>query len=164
MRSVSSSRGRLRAARGYLSTARPLSRLIWRSSPRLLLSSIGLMLLTGILPAGNILVVSALLQTLVDANRNAGPAGLSDAPHFLALLVLLAGINLVGQLADRLGQVVSELHGTRIANQVQLLIAEHAGRADLATFEDRTFHNRMRTIADEAPYRPHEMLDQLMHS
>ena len=161
-----SRRGRLRAARGYLSTAGPLSRLIWRSSPRLVLSSIGLTLLTGILPAANILVVSALLQTLVDANRNssAGHAGLSEAPHFLALLVLLAGINLVGQLAERLGQVVAELHGTRIANQVQLLIAGHAGRADLATFEDRTFHNRMRTIADEAPYRPHVMLQELMHT
>jgi ATP-binding cassette, subfamily B, bacterial len=162
---VRAAAGRLAAARGYLSTARPLSRLVWRSGPQLLLASIGLMLLTGILPAANILVVSALLQTLVDANRNSdGHAGLSDAPHFLVLLILLAGINLVGQLAERLGQVVSQLHGTRIANQVQLLIAEHAGRADLATFEDRTFHNRMRTIADEAPYRPHEMLDQLMHS
>ncbi|MFL6160765.1 MAG: ABC transporter ATP-binding protein [Jatrophihabitantaceae bacterium] len=158
--------GRLRAARAYLATIGPLSRLVWRSSPPLLLASTGLMLLTGVLPAANIVVVSALLQTLVDANQNApaGHAGLAGAPHFVLLLVVLASINLVGQLADRLAQVVSELHGTRIANQVQLLIADKAGRVDLASFEDRTFHNRMRTIADEAPYRPREMLELLMHS
>ena len=151
------------AVGSYLATARPLGRLVWRSSPGLLLASTGLMLLSGILPAANILVVSALLQSLVDANRGT-QAGLSDAPHFLVLLIALAGINLIGQFADRIGQVVRELHGTRIANQVQLLIADQAGRMDLASFEDRTFHNRMRTIADEAPYRPHEMLDQLMRS
>jgi ATP-binding cassette subfamily B protein len=147
----------------YLATAGPLGRLVWRASPPLLLTSTGLMLISGILPAANILVVSALLQTLVDAHR--GPhTGLSGAPHFLVPLIALAGINLIGQFADRIGQVVNELHGTKIANQVQLLIAQQAGRMDLASFEDRTFHNRMRTIADEAPYRPHEMLDQLMRS
>ncbi len=151
---------RARAAREYLATARPLAVLIWRAGPRLFLASAVLTLVTGLLPVANIAVVSALLQSLVESNQ--GGRGVTVGPHFTQLLVLLAAVNLLGQVAQRLGQTVTQLQGVRIGNLVQLRIAEKAASVDLASFEDRDFHNKMRTVADEAPYRPHQMVAELV--
>jgi ATP-binding cassette subfamily B protein len=154
----------LSAAREYLSTVKPLARLIWSAGPHLFAMSAVLTVLTGLLPAANIAVVSALLQSLVEADQDAGGHGRSVPAHFVLLLVLLAGINLLAQVAERLGQTVTQLQGVRIGNRVQLRIAEKAASVDLASFEDREFHNRMRTVADEAPYRPHQMIADLVHA
>ncbi|HEV2887452.1 MAG TPA: ABC transporter ATP-binding protein [Jatrophihabitans sp.] len=154
----------LSGARGYLSTVKPLARLIWGAGPHLFLISAALTLVTGLLPAANIAVVSALLQSLVDANQDGNGHGVTVTRHFVLLLVLLATVNLLAQIAERLGQTVTQLQGVRISNRVQLRIAEKAASVDLASFEDRDFHNKMRTVADEAPYRPHQMIADLMHA
>lgn len=145
--------------RAYLATAAPLARLVWRAGPGLLLTAAGLTLLIGIMPAANIAVVSALLQTLIDAaaTHHAGS-------KFLLLVVLLATLTLLAQIVERFAQTVARLQGVRIGNEVQLRIGAKAASVDLAAFEDPDFHNRMRTVADEAPFRPHQMVDELMRS
>ena len=154
-------RDNLRAVGSYFSTVRPLTQLVWRSGPVLFILSFSLMLLTGFVPAANILVVSALLDTLVQATQSSDAA--TDVPtDFISLLVLLAGINLLQQIVEHVEQAVSRLQGTRITNRVEMLIAETAAKIDLAGFEDPEFHNRMRTAANEAPYRPKMILDDLL--
>lgn len=150
--------GRLAGARTYLSSVPATARLVWRAGPRLCVAVAALMLLTGVVPAANIIVVSALLETLVAAVGDAGAVA-AARPRFVMLLVVLAVMNLVGQTAERLGQALSRLLGTRIGNQVQLLIGSKNAEVDLATFEDAEFHNRMRTVADEAPFRPQQMIE-----
>jgi ATP-binding cassette subfamily B protein len=154
----------LRGVRDYLSTVKPLARLVWGAGPYLFLTSAVLTVLTGLLPAANIAVVSALLQSLVDSHRTAGGTGVTVAPNFVLLLVLLAAINLLAQVGERLGQTVNQLQGVRIGNRVQVQIADKAASVDLAAFEDRDFHNRMRTVADEAPFRPHQLVFDLVHA
>jgi ATP-binding cassette subfamily B protein len=119
------------------------------------------MVLTGLLPAANIFLTSALLDALVRATRPTNVYSVLPT-NFVALLVLLAGVNLLGQVFQRLGQAVSQLQGTRIANYVQMLVAEKAVEIDLAGFEDPKFHNRMRTAANEASHRPQMIFNDLM--
>jgi ATP-binding cassette subfamily B protein len=151
---------RLRKAAGYLSAAGPVARLIWRSGPLLAVASVGFAVFTGVLPAANIVIVSALLQTLVNAGHHADQFDPVTA-HFLLLLALLAAMSLVTQVSERLAQLADQLQSSRISNQVQLLIAEQAASADLSSFEDREFHNQMQTVASEARFRLHQMASQL---
>jgi len=151
-------------ARHYLATTGPLARLIWRAGPHLMLSSAGLAVIGGVLPAADIVIVSALLQTLVNAGHQAG-AGRSDAAaHFVLLVALLALVGLVNQAGQRLSQLTMQLQGTRIANRVQSLIADKAASVDLAAFEDRMFQDDMRTVTNEARYRPSQLIQQLLTS
>src|ERR1700761_1443847 len=126
-------RGRIGAVRGYLATAGPLGRLIWLASPRLALSSAALAVLVGMLPAADIVIVSALLQTLVNAGRQAGAHGAGAVPHFLLLLGLLAGLSLVTQICERLTQLVNQLLGSKITHRMQRMVAGKAACADLSS-------------------------------
>lgn len=147
--------------REYLSTLRPLARLVWSSGRRLLVISLVLTLVGGALPAANIVIVSHLLQVLVDVSA-AGSTRPVVLRRFLQLLVLLALTNVVGQLCQQLGSAISQLQASRIANSVQVAVAQKAGTVDLTDFEDQQFHDRMQVVADQAPYRPQEIVEGLM--
>jgi ATP-binding cassette, subfamily B, bacterial len=151
-------RGRIGAVRGYLATAGSLARLIWRASPRLALGSAGLAVIVGMLPAADIVIVSALLQTLVNAGRHSAGA----VPHFLLLIVLLAVLSLVTQICERLAQLVNQLMGGRITHRVQRMVAGKAASADLASFEDRAFHDEIRLVTNEAMYQPLMIVQQTL--
>lgn len=153
-------RGRL-ALQEYLATFRPLTRLVWSSGRQLLVVSLVLTLVGGALPAANIVIVSHLLQVLVDASAS-GPDRPVLVRRFLQLLVLLAVTNVAGQLCQRFGAAISQLQANRIANSVQVAVAQTAGTVELADFEDRQFHDRMQVVADQAPYRPQEIVEGLM--
>lgn len=157
-------RRRVRAAGEYLATAGPLARLIWRAGPHLMLGSAGLAIVAGVLPAADIVIVSALLQTLVDVGHLTGAGRGSAVSHFVLLVALLAAVSLASQVCQRLSQLTTQLQSTRIANRVQSLIAEKAASVDLSSFENRAFQDDMRTVTNEARYRPGQMLSQLMGS
>jgi ATP-binding cassette, subfamily B, bacterial len=151
---------RIRHAGEYLATGARLAGLTWQAGPFLMLGSAGLSIVNGVLPAADIIIVSALLQTLVGAGQRRGGA----AAHFVLLVVLLAAVSLVGQIAGRLSQLTGQLQSARIANRVQFLIAEKAASADLSSFENRVFQDDMRTVTNEARFRPGQMIGQLVNS
>lgn len=155
-------RCRVRSIRGYFSTVRPLVKLVWQASPYLFLTSFGLTLFVGLVPAANIFITSSLLDVLVQEVRR--PAGNDSAlpTDFVVLLALLAVVNLLEQVFEQLAQVISRLHGARITNHVQMLIAAKASEIDLASFEDPDFHNRMTVASNEAPHRPKMIIDELL--
>jgi ATP-binding cassette subfamily B protein len=154
---------RLRAIRRYFATTRPLLRLVWQASPRLFAASFGLMLIVGLLPVASIYVTSALLEALAEAT------GLERTPsalpgNFVLLLVLVAVANLLVQLAQQVSGAIHRLYSTRITNRVHSLIGQKAAEIDLAFFENPEFHNRMRTAANEASFRPLMFIDDLLMS
>ncbi|HEY7414259.1 MAG TPA: ABC transporter ATP-binding protein, partial [Ktedonobacteraceae bacterium] len=152
---------KLRDVRSYFAAIRPLITLLWQVSPLFFLVSFALTLLSGLLPLVSIFIASALIQVLVDALPGTGraPARVSD---LFLLLALMAGVNLLTQVLQRLNVALQTLQRTRITNHVQLLIAQKAAEIDLACFEDAEFHNRIRTAANEATFRIPMFLDRLM--
>lgn len=152
-------RVKLQTLRSYLATIGALLRLVWQASPAFFLLSFGITLLTGLLPTANILLTSALLQTLVEAAQT--PAAIFPRA-FLWLLALLAGVHLLSHLGQQVNAVVHELYRTRVTNHVQLLISAKAAAIDLAHFEDPAFHNQMQTAANEASFRVPMFIDRLL--
>jgi ATP-binding cassette, subfamily B, bacterial len=154
-------RRRVTATAGYVSAAGPLARLIWRSGRLLAVASTGFAVLTGVLPAASIVIVSKLLQAVVDVGGHASKTQ-PGLPYFLLLLALLAAVSLLAQVSDRMLQLTNQLQGIRVSNQVQLLVAEKAASADLSSFEEGTFHNQLQTVANEARFLLHQMVTQLI--
>ncbi|HEY0607613.1 MAG TPA: ABC transporter ATP-binding protein, partial [Herpetosiphonaceae bacterium] len=134
-------------------------RLTWQTSPAFFLLAVGLTLLLGLLPAANILLISALLQTLVEAVQTPSAA---FPPRFLLLLGLLAATHVLTQVAQQANTVVHELYRTRVTNDVQLRISAKAAAIDLAYFEDPAFHNQMQTAVNEAAFRVPMFIDRLL--
>lgn len=157
-------RQRISAACDYLSAVRFAALLVWRASARLTLGSAALALVIGVLPVADIVIVSMLLQALVNAGHLAPETRTGAVPHFVLLLAALVAISLLTQISERLEQFTMQLQATRITNRVQLLIAEKAASADLASFEDRVFHNEMRTVANEARYLPSQVATEFISS
>lgn len=153
-------RARLQSVRVYLATIRPLLRLIWEASPPFLVASLGLTLITGLVPTATLFVTSALLDTLVRAAQAPARSGALTSDLVL-LLALMAGISLLAEILQRLDELVQQLQRIRVTNHVQLRIAAKAAEIDLACFEDAQFHNQMRIAADEAAFRPMMMMDQM---
>ncbi len=152
---------KLRSTSSYFATIRPLIRLVWQASPLFFLASLGLTMLSGLLPLVSILITSMLIQTLTQAiSAGHNPSVLAD--RLILLLVLMAGANLFLQLLQRLNAALQQLQRTRIINHVQLLIGKKATEIDLACFEDFEFHNRIRTAADESAFRIPMFLDHLI--
>ncbi len=154
-------RAKFRDVYHYFATTRPLVQLFWQVSPLFFLSSLGLALLSGLLPLANISVTSQLLQILVEALSAKHNA--SNFAHKLVLLVVvMVGISLLEQLLQRMGSALNVLYRTRITNHVQSLIAQKAAEIDLACFEDAKFHNRIRTVANESTFRITVFFDRLI--
>lgn len=153
-------RGKLHMLRTYGAAIAGLMRLAWQTSPSFFLLSFGLTLLLGLLPTANIMLTSALLQTLVEAVQ--APAAAAFPPRFLVLLGLLAATHVLTQVAQQLNTVVHELYRTRVTNDVQLRISAKAATIDLAYFEDPAFHNQMQTAVDEASFRVPMFIDRLL--
>lgn len=117
-------------------------------------------LVLGVTPVALIYLSSGLL----DAITRLSPEGRSRSlpTEVVVLLALLIGGNLVSQLLQRVLLVVRELFAARFANRVQWLIAQKAASVDLAQFEEATFHNSLRTAAEEASFRPVMVVDTLL--
>jgi ATP-binding cassette, subfamily B, bacterial len=145
--------------RSYVATIGGLLRLVWQASPLFFGLSFGVTVILGLLPAANILVTSALLQSLVDTATDQA-AGLP--PRLLSLLALLGGIHLLTLIGQHINTVVHELYRTRVTNHVQLLISSKSASVDLAFFENPTFHNQMQTAANEASFRVPMFIDRLL--
>jgi ATP-binding cassette subfamily B protein len=144
-----------------LETAQSLLRLIWRVSPRLLLSLIALTLLSGLLPAATIFVNAQLIETLATAVQQTQPVAILTN-SFVVLLVLLGVVNVVGQLLTRLQSAVENLYRVRVADHIRLLIAEKSASLDLPFFEDPEFYNDLELATTEASFRPSAIVSQAM--
>ncbi len=137
----------------YGRTLRSIIPLIWKASPTFFLVLFSLTLLTGLLPAASVFINAALLGLLVDVTKH--PNDFSDhIRQLLFLLGALGGVTLISQVLTLVRGNVQQLYQTRIANYVQLLIAEKATAIDLEAFENATFHNQMRNAIGDAASRP----------
>lgn len=146
----------------YITLMKQIVLLVWLVSPLIFITFFGLAFLNGLFPVASTFITSALLQTLVQTIQHSKTAG-SLSFDFIKLLVLMAGVAVLGRVLQRLSTIVQNIYHTLVINHINLLIAEKASAIDLAFFENSTFHDKMRVAANEATYRPIMMLSGLMN-
>jgi ATP-binding cassette subfamily B protein len=145
----------------YLSTIKLLIKLGWGASPFYFLGLLALIIISGLIPVAGLLVSSLLIDLIIHSVSISQPLGTLPT-SLIILLILMGGLNAVGQSITNLRSAVEDLYKKKASNYVSILIAENASLLDLAFFDDPDFHNQLSNASSEASYRPVIMISQLM--
>lgn len=128
-----------RARLASLRNVRPLLRMVWETSPALVVTSIVLRLFRGLLPLG-MLWVSKLILDAVVGRISRGTGTLASIWRLVALEL---GLAVASDIFSRINTLCDSLLGDRFTNRVSLRLMEHADRLDLAFFEDPLFYDKL---------------------
>jgi ATP-binding cassette, subfamily B, bacterial len=117
----------------------PLLRIVWKSSPALLLASLFLRIVRACLPLGLLWVPKLILDAIIKFSLH-GSGSMSTIWKLVALEFALAVAN---DILGRLNVLCENLLGDRFTNLLNLELMHHAGRLDLASFEDPLFYDKL---------------------
>ena len=118
---------------------RPLLRLVWETSPPLVVSSIVLRLFRALLPLATLWVAKLILDAAVGwVTRGRGTlAGVWK------LVALELGLAIASDVLGRANTLLDSLLGDRFTNRVSVRLMEHSTALDLASFEDPVFYDKL---------------------
>ena len=136
-------------------------RLVWGTSRPLTLGLALASLVQSVLPAAQVWLAGALIQSVADG-VTAAPAARDG---FVRTVVVLAILQLVLSVAASLAQTVAntsqQLLQERMAIHVQSLIMRHAATLDLADFENAAYYDQLQQAERESANRPVQMVSQV---
>uniref|UniRef100_Q01Y17 ABC transporter related n=1 Tax=Solibacter usitatus (strain Ellin6076) TaxID=234267 RepID=Q01Y17_SOLUE len=122
-----------------LGNVRPLLRMVWDTSPPLVLASIVFRLLRALLPLGMLWVSKLIIDAVVGwISRGSG-----NLPGIWKLVALELGLAVASDVLGRANTLCDSLLGDRFTNRVSVKLMEHATRLDLAQFEDPVFYDKL---------------------
>lgn len=111
----------------------------WRAARAESIAIIGLQFVDSAVLAGQLFAVRRILDHLAD---EPGPAFGDFVPALLALTACYAGRAVLGAVVRERREIVGEL----VQRDVTLRVLESAVAVDAATFEDASFHDRLRRV------------------
>ena len=128
-----------RARVGSLRNVRPLLRMVWETSPPLVVASTVFRLFRALLPLAMLWVSKLIIDGVVAwITRHSG--NLAGIWKLVALELALA---IASDVLGRANTLCDSLLGDRFTNRVSVRLMEHASRLDLAMFEDPEFYDKL---------------------
>ncbi|MEO8592965.1 MAG: ABC transporter ATP-binding protein [Candidatus Solibacter sp.] len=124
---------------GSLRNVRPLLRMVWETSPPLVLASVVFRLFRALLPL-SMLWVSKLIIDGVVAWISRGNGNPWDVWKLVGLELSLA---ILSDVLGRANTLCDSLLGDRFTNRISVRLMEHASKLDLASFEDPVFYDKL---------------------
>src|SRR3954452_8434882 len=118
---------------------RPLLKLVWETSPPLVVASISLRLIRALMPVAMLWVPKLIIDAVVAwvSHRN------GSLTHIWNLVALEFGLAVLSDLLSRANSLCDSLLGDRFTNRVSVRLMQHATALDLATFEDPGFQDNL---------------------
>lgn len=140
-------------------------RLVWESSPKILIAMCALCILDGILPVVGAYITKYLINGIAALlNIGASSSGSISENLFGTLnpIVILLCIYVVYLFLKRvLGKIngmVTAIAGERVVNHIKLMIIGKAKTIDQRSFDDPAFYERLENANKEAGMRPIHIL------
>jgi ATP-binding cassette, subfamily B, bacterial len=147
-------------------TARPLRqlpalfhqalRLVWNAAPRQLALSVGLQVVGGMALGAQLLVARHLLSRLLEGRSS--QAFSAALPSVIVLVITLAVSGIVVVLRTEMQRLLSEL----VSWMAMQHVVRAATEADLVSFDDPSFHDRLQRSIVNASVRPLQMTTGLL--
>jgi len=122
-----------------LRNVRPLLRMVWETSPPLVLATVFLRLLRALIPLAALWIPKLILDAVI-ARISQGNGSLVRIWELVALELGLAVLN---DVLGRANTLVDSLLGDRFTNRISIRLMEHANRLDLQHFEDPVFYDKL---------------------
>jgi ATP-binding cassette subfamily B protein len=122
-----------------LRNIRPLLKMVWETSPPLVLASIVFRLFRALLPLAMLWVSKLIIDGVVAwiTRRSGNLAGIWK------LVALELALAIASDVLGRANTLCDSLLGDRFTNRVSVRLMEHASRLDLASFEDPVFYDKL---------------------
>ena len=118
---------------------RPLVRLVWETSPPLVLASMFFRLIGALMPLAMLWVSKLILDAVVAwISRHNG-----SVAAIWKLVALELGLAVLSDLRGRANSLCDSLLGDRFTNRVSVRLMKHATALDLASFEDPVFYDKL---------------------
>ncbi len=122
-----------------LRNIRPLLRLVWETSPPLVLSGLALRFWRALIPLSMLWVSKVILDGVV--GWISGKHG--DLGYVWKMVALEFGLAVASDVLGRLNTLCDSLLGDRFTNRVSVRLMEHATALDLASFEDPVVQDKL---------------------
>jgi ATP-binding cassette subfamily B protein len=128
-----------RARLASLRNIRPLLRMVWETSPPLVVASTVFRLFRALLPLAMLWVSKLIIDGVVAwiTHRSGILAGIWK------LVALELALAIASDVLGRANTLCDSLLGDRFTNRVSVRLMEHASRLDLASFEDPVFYDKL---------------------
>src|SRR5436190_5263350 len=118
---------------------RPLLKLVWETSPPLVVASIAFRLLRALMPLAMLWVPKLIIDAVVAWVSHRG----GSLAHIWKLVAMEFGLAVLSDFLSRANSLCDSLLGDRFTNRVSIRLMQHATGLDLATFEDPVFHDNL---------------------
>lgn len=135
-------------------------RLVWQTSPRIMISNAALRIARSSTPVAILYVGKLIIDQVVLLSRTHGTA--PEAIHHLWELVALEfGLAILSDILNRAISLMDSLLGDLFANFTSIRIMRHAASLDLDQFEDSNFYDKLERARQQTTGRT-ILLSQVM--
>ncbi len=134
-------------------------KLIWVSSPRLVVVHALLNVLQGVFPLGSLYTVKLLVDLLSENKAMLHTPGGWEKILFLVLLTAL--FMLLQQACSSLASVVSTRQSEQMLDTVTSILHKHSIAVDLSYYEHAGYYDALHRAQQEAAYRPLSIINGL---
>ncbi|WP_345220690.1 ABC transporter ATP-binding protein [Hymenobacter koreensis] len=117
-------------------------RLVWQTSPRLLLINAALRLVRAAIPLAVLYVARLIIDEVIRLSQSPSPADVPLTP-VLTLVALEFGLAILSDALGRGVALLDSLLGDLLANRSSVRLMAHAATLDLDQFEDATFYDKL---------------------
>ena len=123
---------------------------VWPISPILVLSNMGLRIITAIIPSALLFIGKLIIDQIIYFSKN---------PHFhnyglvwkLILMEFLLAIS--SDLLSKFQSLLEGILGDLVSNSTSVRLMEHAGKLDLEQFEDSNFYDKLERARQQTSAR-----------
>ena len=129
--------------------------LVWRTAPGWTAACAATTTLEALVPVA----AAVALKGLADATVAAAGGGGFAAVVWAAAVI--AGLALLGHVAEAIGFHARDTHAEIVADRFQALVQEKTAAIDLATYEDPRFHDTLHVARKEVAERPDDLVNDL---
>lgn len=118
----------------------PFFKLVWQTSPRLLVLNAVLRLLRSGVPVSMLYVGKLIIDEVIRLNSMEGE---KDLQFLFILIGSELGLAVLSDIFNRSVSLIDSLLGDLFSNETSVKIMQHAGELDLVQFEDAEFYDKL---------------------
>ena len=134
-------------------------RLVWDTSPWILIFLLLIALINGLLPVVTAWVAADLLNLLAAAFVAAKSGAEIAFSGIMWLLILQFGCILFKSLISHINSMVVRISGEMVTNHVKIMMMNKAKTVDLQSFDKTDFYERLENAQREATVRPIQIIN-----
>jgi ATP-binding cassette subfamily B protein len=131
--------------------------LVWEASPRHLITTVVLQVVSGAVIGAQLLIARRILTELIRISESGGSVS-QLAPEFAVLIVLLLVVGAIAALTAHQQRLLTELVGRRAFDQ----IISVSSAVELDSFENPRFYDQLQRARISGMTRPIEMVQSLV--